>query len=146
MVLKQDPGNERMIEVAGYIESGAKTYLKVQYKILGAFVIVLAIALLFLPSPLEHSDTYTRLTPGALNWEQATAYVIGAVGSMFAGWLGMYVGVKANTRAAQGCSVSTKKGFDIAFFGGSVMGLTVVGVALIGISILYWIVPDPNIV
>ncbi len=146
IVLKQDPGNERMIEVAGYIESGAKTYLKVQYKILGAFVIVLAIALLFLPSPLENSDTYTRLTPGALNWEQATAYVIGAVGSMFAGWLGMYVGVKANTRAAQGCSVSTKKGFDIAFFGGSVMGLTVVGVALIGISILYWIVPDPNIV
>lgn len=146
MVLKEDPGNESMIEVAGYIESGAKTYLNLQYKVLGIFVVVLAIALLFLPSPLESSDTYVRAVPGAINWEQMMAYVIGSVGSMFAGWLGMYVGVKANTRAAQGCTVSTKKGFDIAFFGGAVMGLAVVGVALIGVSVLYWIIPDPNIV
>ena len=146
LVLKEDPGNERMQEVAGYIEEGAKTYLKVQYKILGLFVGVLAIALLFIPSPLEDSPTYTRIFEDALNWEQMGAYLIGAVGSMFAGWLGMYVGVKANTRAAQGCTISTKKGFDIAFFGGAVMGLAVVGVALIGVSILYWIVPDPMIV
>ena len=146
LVLKEDPGNERMVEVAGYIEEGAKTYIKVQYKILGIFVVVLAVAMLFLPSPFEESDTYTRIFPGVLNWEQMTAYIIGAVGSMLAGWLGMYVGVKANTRAAQGCTIGTKKGFDIAFFGGSVMGLAVVGVALIGVSILYWIVPDPMIV
>ncbi len=146
LVLREDPGNERMQEVAGYIEEGAKTYIKVQYKILGIFVGVLAVAMLFLPSPLKKSDTYDRLVANALNWEQMLSYIIGAVGSMFAGWLGMYVGVKANTRAAQGCTISTKKGFDIAFFGGSVMGLAVVGVALIGLSILYWIVPDPMIV
>ena len=146
LVVKEDPGNERMQEVAGYIEEGAKTYLKVQYKILGIFVAVLAVAMLFLPSPFEESYTYTRLVAGALNWEQMVAYIIGAIGSMFAGWLGMYVGVKANTRAAQGCTISTKKGFDIAFFGGSVMGFAVVGVALIGVSTLYWIVPDPMIV
>ncbi|MHA2391780.1 MAG: sodium-translocating pyrophosphatase [Promethearchaeota archaeon] len=146
LVLKEDPGNERMQEVAGYIEEGAKTYIKVQYKILGIFVAALAVAMLFLPSPLEESDTYTRLVSDALNWEQMVAYIIGAVGSMLAGWLGMYVGVKANTRAAQGCTINTKKGFDIAFFGGSVMGLAVVGVALIGVSVLYWIIPDPMIV
>jgi K(+)-stimulated pyrophosphate-energized sodium pump len=146
LVLKEDPGNERMQEVAGYIEEGAKTYIKVQYKVLGIFVAVLAVAMLFLPSPLEDSDTYTRTIADALNWEQMLAYIIGAIGSMFAGWLGMYVGVKANTRAAQGCTISTKKGFDIAFFGGSVMGLAVVGVALIGVSTLYWIVPDPMII
>lgn len=146
LVLKEDPGNERMQEVAGYIEEGAKTYLKVQYKVLGLFVGVLAIALLFLPSPLEDSFTYTRIFEDALNWEQMVAYLIGAVGSMLAGWLGMYVGVKANTRAAQGCTISTKKGFDIAFFGGAVMGFAVVGVALIGVSTLYWTVPDPMIV
>ncbi|MFX1418440.1 MAG: sodium-translocating pyrophosphatase [Promethearchaeota archaeon] len=146
LVLKEDPGNEKMQEVAEYIEKGATTYLKVQYKILGIFVVVLAVAMLFLPSPFEHSDTYTRLFAGVLNWEQMLAYIIGAVGSMFAGWLGMYVGVKANTRAAQGCTISTKKGFDVAFFGGSVMGLAVVGVALIGLSTLYWIIPDPMIV
>jgi len=146
LVLKEDPGNERMVEVAGYIEEGAKTYIKVQYKILGIFVAALAVAMLFLPSPFEDSTTYTRLFPEVLNWEQMIAYIIGAVGSMLAGWLGMYVGVKANTRAAQGCTIGTKKGFDIAFFGGSVMGLAVVGVALIGVSVLYWIVPDPMIV
>jgi K(+)-stimulated pyrophosphate-energized sodium pump len=146
LVLNEDPGNEKMQEVAGYIEEGAKTYIKVQYKILGIFVAVLAVAMLFLPSPLEDSNTYTRLVAGALNWEQMTSYIIGAVGSMLAGWLGMYVGVKANTRAAQGCTISTKKGFDVAFFGGAVMGLAVVGVALIGVSILYWIIPDPMIV
>jgi len=146
LVLKEDPGNERMQEVAGYIEEGAKTYIKIQYKILGIFVGVLAVAMLFLPTPFEDDDTYTRLFSDALNWEQMIAYIIGAVGSMLAGWLGMYVGVKANTRAAQGCTIGTKKGFDVAFFGGAVMGLAVVGVALIGVSTLYWIIPDPMIV
>ena len=145
-VMKEDPGNEKMIEVAGYIEAGAKTYIAVQYKVLAFFVGGLSIALLFLPSPLIGSGTYTRLVPDALNWEQMMAYLIGAVGSMFAGYLGMMVGVKANTRAAQGCTISTKKGFEVAFFGGAVMGLMVVGVALIGISILYMAVPDPNII
>ena len=132
-VMKEDPGNEKMIEVAGYIEAGAKTYIAVQYKVLAFFIGGLSIALLFLPSPLVGSGTYTRLVPDALNWEQMMAYLIGAVGSMFAGYLGMMVGVKANTRAAQGCTISTKKGFEVAFFGGAVMGLMVVGVALIGI-------------
>jgi len=145
LVLKEDPGNERMQEVAGYIEEGAKTYLKVQYKILFIFVICLFIVLLlFLPSEL--TSYLVPVTIGRLNWEQALAYIIGAVGSMVAGWLGMYVGVKANTRAAQGCTIGTKKGFDIAFFGGSVMGLAVVGVALIGVSTLYWIFETPVVV
>ncbi|KKN13943.1 hypothetical protein LCGC14_1001090, partial [marine sediment metagenome] len=89
LVLKEDPGNEKMQEVAGYIEEGAKTYIKIQYKILGIFVLGLfLIILLVLPS---------QINPGTFNWEQAVAYLIGAVGSMLAGWLGMYVGVKANT-------------------------------------------------
>jgi K(+)-stimulated pyrophosphate-energized sodium pump len=138
LVLKEDPGNERMQEVAGYIEDGAKTYIKVQYKILTIFVGGLFLVLLFaLPS---------RLHPGTLNWEQSLAYLIGSAGSMLAGWLGMYVGVKANTRAAQACTKGTKPGFDVAFFGGAVMGLAVVGVALIGVSVIYWIFADPYVV
>jgi len=138
LVLKEDPGNEKMQEVAGYIEEGAKTYIKIQYKILGVFVLGLFLIILFvLPS---------QITPDTFNWEQAVAYLIGAIGSMVAGWLGMYVGVKANTRAAQGCTISTKKGFDIAFFGGAVMGLAVVGVALIGVSVLYWIFKEPTVI
>lgn len=145
LVLKEDPGNDKMVEVAGYIEKGATTYLKIQYKILGIFVVVLfVVMLLFLPS--EMTGFTVPIVSGRLNWEQALAYIIGAVGSMLAGWLGMYVGVKANTRAAQGCTMGTKKGFDIAFFGGSVMGLAVVGVALIGISTIYWIFQTPLVV
>ncbi|MFX1275615.1 MAG: sodium-translocating pyrophosphatase [Promethearchaeota archaeon] len=133
-VLKEDPGNKEMIEVSGYIESGAKTYLKVQYKILAIFVGGLSILVLFFMNPLT------------LAWPQMIAYIIGACGSMVAGALGMLVGVKTNTRAAQGCTIGTKKGFDIAFFGGSVMGLMVVGIALIGVSVVYWITGEPNVV
>ncbi|MFX0031351.1 MAG: sodium-translocating pyrophosphatase [Candidatus Hodarchaeota archaeon] len=143
LVLKEDPGNEKMVEVAGYIEKGAKTYIKVQYKILGLFVIGLFLIIFFLlPSPIDPVNRYAEF----FNWEQAVAYSVGAVGSMLAGYLGLYVGVKANTRAAQGCTISTKKGFDIAFFGGSVMGLAVVGVALIGVSIVYMIFQTPLVV
>ncbi len=145
LVLKEDPGNERMVEVSGYIEKGAKTYIKIQYKVLAIFVAVLfVVILLFLPSELTGGAL--PLAVGDLNWEQAMAYAIGALGSMVAGYLGMYVGVKANTRAAQGCTVGTKKGFDIAFFGGSVMGLAVVGVALIGVSIIIWVFQTPIVV
>jgi len=143
LVLKEDPGNEKMVEVAGYIEEGAKTYIKVQYKVLGIFVIGLFLVIFFiLPSPINSANRFAVF----FNWEQAIAYAIGAIGSMLAGYLGLYVGVKANTRAAQGCTISTKKGFDIAFFGGSVMGLAVVGVALIGVSIIYWIFQTPLVV
>jgi len=145
LVMKEDPGNEKMQEVSGYIEKGAETYLKVQYTVLSVFVFVLFIViLLFLPSDM--TDHKVPVVSGDLNWEQAIAYLIGSAASMIAGWLGMMVGVKANTRAAQGCTVGTKKGFDIAFFGGAVMGLSVVGAALIGVSGLYWIFQSPYVV
>ncbi|MHA1223113.1 MAG: sodium-translocating pyrophosphatase [Candidatus Heimdallarchaeaceae archaeon] len=138
LVMKEDRGNEKMIEVSGYIETGAKKFLWVQYTILGAFVLVLfVVILLFLPS--EMTEGVIPILAGDLNWEQALAYLIGSSASMFAGWLGLMVGVKTNTRAAQGVTKGIKKGFDIAFFGGSVMGLAVVGVALIGIAGIYWI-------
>ncbi len=143
LVLKEDPGNEKMVTVAGYIEDGAKAYIKVQYMVLSIFVGALFLVILFLlPSPLAPSERYTVW----FNWEQALAYIIGSVGSMLAGYLGLYVGVKANTRAAQACTVGTKAGFNVAFFGGSVMGLAVVGVALIGVSVLYFIFETPLIV
>ncbi|MGV9142117.1 MAG: sodium/proton-translocating pyrophosphatase, partial [Promethearchaeota archaeon] len=127
IVMKEDPGNERMQEVSGYIESGAKTFIKVQYKVLTIFVIGLSFVVLFL------------FEPGDISYAPMISYLIGCGGSMLAGWLGMLVGVKANTRAAQGCTISSKKGFDISFFGGCVMGLSVTGVALIGVSTIYWV-------
>jgi len=141
-VMKEDPGNERMVEVAGYIESGATTFIRRQYKTLGVFVVVLAIALLFLPSTIPDDLRTIKF----MNWEQSFAYVIGAIASMLAGWLGMKVGVKANTRTAQACTRGTKEGFNVAFFGGAVMGLAVVGAALIGVSLLYMMIPSAMII
>ncbi len=138
IVMREDRGNEKMIEISGYIETGAKRFIKVQYLVLGVFVFVLfLVILLFLPS--EMTSGGVPIITGDLNWEQAIAYFIGSGASMLAGWIGLLVGVKTNTRAAQGVTKGIKKGFDIAFFGGSVMGLAVVGVALIGVAAIYWI-------
>lgn len=143
LVLREDPGNEKMVTVAGYIEEGAKSYIAIQYKILGIFVAALFFVILFLlPCPLAPGERFVVW----FNWEQAVAYAIGSAGSMVAGYLGLYVGVKANTRAAQACTIGTKEGFNVAFFGGAVMGLAVVGVALIGVSLLYWIFRTPLII
>ncbi|MFW9947246.1 MAG: sodium-translocating pyrophosphatase [Candidatus Odinarchaeota archaeon] len=143
LVMKEDPGNERMVEVSGYIEKGAKTFIKVQYKVLAIFVACLAVVIFFfLPSRLEATSRYAVF----FNWEQAIAYIFGSLASMLAGWMGMYVGVKANTRSAQACTKGTKKGFDVAFFGGAVMGLAVVGAALIGISVVYLVFGNPLVV
>ena len=149
LVFREDPGNEKMIEVSGYIEAGAKRFLLVQYRILSIFVLVLFIVImLFLPSEQSGKDTIPVLAGGInmLNWKQAIAYLVGSAASMLAGYLGMVVGVKANTRAAQGCTKSLDKGFDVAFFGGAVMGLAVVGFALIGISAIYWAFKTPNVI
>lgn len=150
IVLREDPGNEKMIEVSKYIEDGAKHFLWVQYRILSIFVFVLFLILLFfLPSELTVGEVPILIRPfrgNSLNWQQALAYLIGSAASMFAGYLGMMIGVKANTRTAQGCTKSLDKGFDVAFFGGSVMGLAVVGSALIGVSVIFWIFGTPNVV
>ncbi|MEA2070653.1 MAG: sodium-translocating pyrophosphatase [Asgard group archaeon] len=145
LVLKEDPGNEEMVKISGFIEKGAKTFLKVQYGILSIFVLILfLVILLFLPSSLTNDSI--PIISGDMNWEQAIAYIIGSAASMFAGWLGMIVGVKANTRSAQGCRKGMDQGFDVAFFGGAVMGLAVVGSALIGVSTLYMIFETPTVV
>jgi K(+)-stimulated pyrophosphate-energized sodium pump len=141
-VLKADPGNPKMIEVAGYIESGAKTFIRRQYTTLAIFVAVLSIAILFIPSGIDEKTRIYKF----MNWEQSFTYIIGAIASMWAGWFGMRIGVKANTRAAQACTKGTKEGFSVAFFGGAVMGLAVVGVALLGVSLIYMIIPDPKAV
>jgi len=142
-VMKEDPGNEKMVIVAGYIKDGAKAFIRRQYKTLIIFVACLTVLILLLPVTIEQS---LRPVANVINWEQALAYFVGSLASMAAGYLGMMVGVSANTRAAQGCTKGIKEGFDISFFGGVVMGLAVVGAALIGTSALYYWIPDANVI
>jgi len=129
-VRSKDPGTERMQQIAGYIQEGSRTFLKTEYKYLGVFVIVMAVLLSL-----------------ALGIKVGATYVFGTIFSGLAGIIGMEVAVKANVRTAN----AAKKGglieaFPIAFRGGAVMGLMVVGLALFGVSIIYWLTGDPEAV
>ncbi len=130
-VTKQEPGNERMREIASYIEDGAMAFLTREYKALVVFVIVLAIV----------------LAVGLSSIATAICFVAGAICSVLAGYVGMKVATKANVRTANAALKSgLAKALDIAFSGGVVMGMCVVGLGIAGISIAYMITGDATIV
>jgi K(+)-stimulated pyrophosphate-energized sodium pump len=126
---KQSSGTEKMKEIAGAIQEGARAFLKVEFKYLGAFVVVVATILAIFLSPI-----------------MAAAYVFGSICSALAGYLGMTVALKANVKSANAAKQGLNKAFPIAFRGGAVMGLAVVGLALLGISVVYSLTGDPNTV
>ena len=136
-VSKQDSGNERMREISNAIKEGANAYLKRQYSTLVIFVVIVAVVLLIaFWNPEEIIQGPSR----------ALAYVIGSICSGLAGYFGMNVALKANSRTANAARSGLSKAFSTAFYGGAVMGLSVVGLALIGISGLYYIFRSPEVV
>lgn len=116
-ILKKDAGDDRMKEISGYIEEGAMAFLKKEYSYLAVFIVVVALAILLF-----------------LSYKTAFAFVVGAVFSIVAGYVGMRIAVKANVRTAQAAKNGIKDALEVAFSGGSVMGLGVVGLGLIGLS------------
>ncbi|MGB9676905.1 MAG: sodium-translocating pyrophosphatase [Candidatus Bathyarchaeales archaeon] len=140
-VEKQDSGTKRMQEIAAAIKEGADAFLRREYTALAMFVAVVAVLLfIFLPEPIW-------VTSQPLHNIQLTfAYVFGSFCSAMAGYLGLNVATKANTKAASAAREGLNKAFPIGFRGGAVMGLAVVGLGLLGISIVYWITGDPEIV
>ncbi|MES2431953.1 MAG: sodium-translocating pyrophosphatase [Bacteroidota bacterium] len=125
-VAKQDAGNERMKEISNYIAEGAMAFLKAEYKILTYFVILAALLLGVLGFSNENS-----------HWSIAVAFVIGAFFSALAGFIGMKVATKANVRTAQAARTSLSKALNVSFTGGSVMGLGVAGLAVLGLGGLF---------
>ena len=116
-VSKQDAGTERMKEIAAAINDGAKAFLFAEYKILAIFVVVLFIA----------------IGLGLGSWITALCFLFGALFSILAGYIGMNVATKANVRTANAARTSgMNKALSIAFSGGSVMGMCVVGLGLLG--------------
>jgi len=127
-VSKQDAGNARMKEISTYIAEGAMAFLKAEWKILGYFVVIVALLLGFMASKNEDS-----------HWTIAVAFVIGAVFSATAGYIGMKVATKANVRTAEAAKTSLARALKVSFTGGSVMGLGVSGLAVLGLGGLYLI-------
>jgi K(+)-stimulated pyrophosphate-energized sodium pump len=136
-VSKQDSGNPKMQEISEAIKEGANAYLKRQYSTLAIFVVIVAVVLLIaFWNPRNIIQGPSR----------ALAYIFGSVCSGLAGYFGMNVALKANVRTANGAQSGLSKAFPVAFYGGAVMGLSVVGLALIGVSGLYYIFNDTEVV
>ncbi len=125
-VTKQEIGTDKMARIAEHITKGAMAFLKAEYKVLGVFVVALAAILAFKGYMEEASHPLIALS-----------FVVGAFCSAFAGFLGMKVATKANVRTTNAARTSLGKALEVAFTGGSVMGLGVVGLGILGLSILF---------
>ncbi|HTN47639.1 MAG TPA: sodium-translocating pyrophosphatase [Flavipsychrobacter sp.] len=125
-VSKQNAGNDRMKEIAKYIAEGAMAFLKAEYKILTYFVIIAAILLGIMGS--THANSH---------WSIALAFVIGAVFSALAGFIGMRIATKSNVRTAEAARTSLSKALKVSFTGGSVMGMGVAGLAVLGLGTVF---------
>ncbi|PZF73481.1 sodium-translocating pyrophosphatase [Taibaiella soli] len=125
-VSKQDAGNDRMKEIAKYIAEGAMAFLKAEYKILAWYVVLAALLLGYMGS--QHVNS---------SWVIALTFVMGAIFSACAGFIGMRIATKANVRTANAARTSLAKALAVSFSGGAVMGLGVAGLAVLGLGSLF---------
>ncbi|MFQ5863979.1 MAG: sodium-translocating pyrophosphatase [bacterium] len=127
-VLKKDAGNSRMIEISKAVQEGAKAFLRREYLYIGSFVLVISVLIAAAP----------WFTDVALSWKTSVAFITGAIVSALAGYIGMSIATRANSRTTQGALTGGLKGaLSVAVSGGAVMGMSVVGLSLLGICILY---------
>ena len=127
-VSKQDEGSEKMAQIARNIADGAMSFLKAEYKMLSIFVLAVAVLLYFKGS--SEADS---------NGMVSVSFIVGAICSALAGFIGMKVATKANVRTTQAARNSLGKALEVAFAGGAVMGLGVVGLGVLGLSGLFMV-------
>ncbi|MCX7728461.1 MAG: sodium-translocating pyrophosphatase [Bacteroidia bacterium] len=131
-VKKQNAGDDKMQELASYIASGAMAFLKAEWKILSYFAIIVAILLAY--SGTIHEINGIKIHS---HWLIAVAFIIGAVSSALAGYIGMSIATNANVRTAQAARKSLSDALKVSFTGGTVMGLGVAGLAVLGLGSLF---------
>ena len=131
-VSKQDAGEKNMQELAGHIADGALAFLKAEWRVLSIFVVITA-------ALLAYSGTVHEVSGRAIHssWLICIAFIIGAVFSATAGYIGMKVATKANVRTTQAARTSLKQALKVSFTGGTVMGLGVAGLAVLGLGGLF---------
>lgn len=127
-VKKQDTGTEKMSRIAGHTAEGAMAFLKAEYRVLSVFVVIVAVLIGFQGYVTEGSSYLIALS-----------FIVGALCSGLAGFIGMRVATKANVRTAHAARTSLNKALTVAFSGGSVMGMGVVGLGVLGLSLLLWL-------
>ena len=125
-VARQDAGTDRMKEISNYIAEGAMAFLRAEWRILTYFVVIVGLLLAVMANSNQNS-----------HWSIAIAFVIGAVMSATAGYIGMKAATKANVRTAQAARTSLSKALNVSFTGGAVMGVGVAGLAVLGLGGLY---------
>jgi K(+)-stimulated pyrophosphate-energized sodium pump len=126
---KSEQGNVKMREISEAIYEGAMAFLKIEYTYISGFVVIVMVVL--------------GLT---ISTASALAYFGGALASALAGFVGMKAATQSNVKTAQAARSNVKNALDIAFSGGAVMGFSVVGLGLLGISFFYWLIRDPNVI
>jgi K(+)-stimulated pyrophosphate-energized sodium pump len=131
-VSKQDAGDDKMQELAGYIADGAMAFLKAEWRVLSIFVLITA-------ALLAYSGTIHQIGGREIHshWIIAVAFIVGAVFSATAGFIGMKVATKANVRTTQAARTSLQQALKVSFTGGTVMGLGVAGLAVLGLGGLF---------
>ena len=146
-VNRQDAGSEKAQEVASWIREGAQTYLRRLYLALTLVAVALGIIIAIVFSfDIEHLGMGAAAINPSRGITMALAFVAGGICSALAGYMGMSVAVAANVRSAAAANESINRAFRVAFYAGSVMGLAMVGLAIIGMGTIYLFTGDPEII
>ena len=147
-ILRQDRGSEAVQAIGKAIQEGATAFLSLEYRLLAIFVVVIVVVIaVFIDYDVTGRvvDNTDRIEGDRSLPSTAIAYLAGAVGSALAGFVGMSIAVRANTRTTVKAQQGLNPALRIAFNSGAVMGVSVVGIGLIGITAIYWIFKDANI-
>jgi K(+)-stimulated pyrophosphate-energized sodium pump len=150
-VLRQPQGNEEVQKIGALIREGSAAFLRKEYSILAVFVVIIFVILtVFIDYNILDNAMIERLgNGGAITSDgpwTAIAYIFGAIGSALAGFIGMSIAVRGNTRTATAAETGLNKALQVAFSTGAVMGLTVVGIGIIGVSVLWIVFENPNVI